>query len=100
MLDGWLYDEKCIARQTWITGNIMPLENIKHFPQIANAIEALNNGEVSQWHERKYTFGWLATIKIYVNYYSDSNLCKIATLNYSMGFSITAAYIPGGPTGG
>ncbi len=45
-LDGWVYDEKCIARAEHIAGRTLPVENIKHFPQVADALEALYNGQV------------------------------------------------------
>ncbi len=45
-LDGWYFDEKCIARQDHITGSVLPVENIKHFPQAADALQALYSGEV------------------------------------------------------
>ncbi len=46
-LDGWYMDEKCLARQSDIKGSSLPLENIKHYPDIPQAIDALKSGVVS-----------------------------------------------------
>ncbi len=46
-MDGWVFDEKCVARQKDITGHMMPVENIKHFPGVEDALEALRNDEVN-----------------------------------------------------
>ena len=46
-MSGWVHDEKCVARQEKITGRILPIENIKHYPGVADALEALYNGEVN-----------------------------------------------------
>ncbi len=45
-MDGWLSDEKCIARQKTIKGNIMPIDNIYHYVEFEKAIELLENGQV------------------------------------------------------
>ncbi len=46
-LDGWVYDEKCLARLKQITGNILPVGNFEHYPQVQDALEALDRGDVS-----------------------------------------------------
>ncbi len=47
-MDGWYMDEKCLARQTQIKGSSLPLEGIKHFHDIPEAIDAVKAGTVSQ----------------------------------------------------
>ncbi len=46
-MDGWLSDEKCIARQKTIKGNIMPLDKILHYVEFDKGVEALENGQVN-----------------------------------------------------
>lgn len=45
-MDGWAYDEKCIARQKDILGNELPVDKIVHYLQVQDAIDSLLNGTV------------------------------------------------------
>ena len=48
IFQGWPYDERCLARQKDIVGNIVPIENIRQFifEDVKGAAEALKNHEV------------------------------------------------------
>ncbi len=45
-MDGWLSDEKCIARQGDIRGNIMRVEDIFHYTEFEVGVKALEDGKV------------------------------------------------------
>ena len=46
-MDGWVFDEKCIARQSDIKGNHLPLDKIVHFEVLQDAVTSVLNGSVS-----------------------------------------------------
>ena len=47
-MDGWVHDEKCIARQADIQGHILPVANIKHYSATDKYIAAVVSGEVGR----------------------------------------------------
>lgn len=59
ILDGWITDEKCLARQD-ITGSEVPVNLITHYNQVVDAAAALLSGEVDVLLGDKQTFRqWL-----------------------------------------
>ena len=46
-MDGWVFDEKCIARQSDIKGSHLPLDKIVHFEVLQEAVDSVLNGSVS-----------------------------------------------------
>ena len=49
-MDGWVFDEKCVARQSDIKGNHLPLDKIVHFEVLQDAVTSVLNGSVSISH--------------------------------------------------
>lgn len=45
-MDGWVDDEKCLARQTGITGNVLAANMIKHYETQQELVKGLITGEV------------------------------------------------------
>ena len=45
-MDGWVFDEKCIARQSDIKGSHLPLDKIVHFEILQDAVSSVLNGSV------------------------------------------------------
>ena len=45
-MDGWVFDEKCIARQSDIKGSHLPRDKIVHFEILQDAVTSVLNGSV------------------------------------------------------
>ena len=46
-MDGWVFDEKCIARQSDIKESHLPRDKIVHFEILQDAVTSVLNGSVS-----------------------------------------------------
>ncbi|CAH1238215.1 Hypp5545 [Branchiostoma lanceolatum] len=65
-LDGWVDDEKCLARQKSITGSVLPADKIVHVTDTDKFVEQINTGLVDA--------GWAANTLIAQGYFSDTVL--------------------------
>ncbi|CAH1238216.1 Hypp5545 [Branchiostoma lanceolatum] len=65
-LDGWVDDEKCLARQKSITGSVLPADKIVHVTDTDKFVEQINTGLADA--------GWAANTLIAQGYFNDTVL--------------------------
>ncbi|XP_035688684.1 uncharacterized protein LOC118424251 [Branchiostoma floridae] len=69
-LDGWVDDEKCLARQRSITGSVLPVDKIVHVADTDKFMEQISTGQVDA--------GWAANTLISQGYYNGTILQLLA----------------------
>ncbi|XP_078571935.1 uncharacterized protein LOC144859291 [Branchiostoma floridae x Branchiostoma japonicum] len=69
-LDGWVDDEKCLARQRSITGSVLPVDKIVHVADTDKFMEQISTGQVDA--------GWAANTLISQGYYNGTILQVLA----------------------